>query len=429
MAGRKRTILVLVCGLAVAGMLWGIGFVAQRRGEPSSPPAAAGSDERKVIQPYTDQEVLALLNAVHRDVGATVNQKAVPAIDKYLRPVDPARLNLDHYDRLHDLITNAPVDIKDAWDARLAGLAEAETVDGARAAIWRATLANRSAQTYDDADRLKPPALLQAVRHPRFPDVLKAGKASTVFIESSYLGGEALWTSGLAKELTGLITPDLPWKYVTAVRMFAEKALTAGGGPSEDRSRLRQASLAYMTAVLALPDLPERVRGQVALARDRIAGPAARGELIGRPAPPMKFLWASGKAPLKSLSDLRGKVVVLDFWATWCVPCRAAFPKLKALQERYGDRVVVLGVTSLKDEGKSPAAERIADESREMADFIRHNGMTWQVVFSEQNAFNPDYAVKGLPHVAILDAKGVVRHNGLRIEDADFEAKIDDLLK
>ena len=47
-------------------------------------------------------------------------------------------------------------------------------------------------------------------------------------------------------------------------------------------------------------------------------------------------------------TDWKGKVVVLDFWATWCVACREAFPELTSLKAKYGDRVVIAGVSSDK---------------------------------------------------------------------------------
>ncbi len=390
--------------------------------------------------PYSDAEIQAILDAVNQKTGGRLNQQAVLVIGEYLRPLDPARLTIDHFNRLAALVMNAPVDVKDAWDARLAQLAEEGTIEGARAALWRADLANRAAKTYEEADRLKVPALWHAIHHPGFLPAVRAVKAGSVFTDTAFLNAETQWSSGLAQELTGLISPELSVKYASAVRYFAEKALTAKANAPEDRERLRQAAHGYFSAVLDSADLPERQRRELRLARDRTGGKAARGELIGRPAPPMTFLWSSGDAPPKRLADLRGKVVVLDFWATWCAPCRASFPKLKALQARYGDRVVVVGVTSVQGRHVNPKAtgdvpgltDTTGDAAREfrlMADFIRDAGITWRIAFSEQDAFNPDYGVMALPHVAIIDAKGVVRHNGLRIEDPEFEGKIDELLK
>jgi thiol-disulfide isomerase/thioredoxin len=427
-------------GIVVAAGLWWVFTIWHANHDTPPPQTEVHPATLTEPTPYTDAEIQEVIDAVNRQTGGQMNQKATVAIGEHLRPLDLDRLTLEHIDRLALLIINAPVDVKEAFHTRLASLAKAESIDGARASMWCALLANRAAQTYEEADRLKIPALWQAIHHPGFPAALRTGTNGRVFTEVSFLNAEKQWSSGFAQELTPLITPELPATYATAVRLFAEKALTAKTNVPQEREQLRQASTRYLSSVLELTSLSEGERRELRLGRDRIGGKALVGELVGQPAPPLRFLWCSGKAPPASLADLRGKVVVLDFWATWCVPCRAAFPRLKALQARYGDRVVVVGVTSVQGRHVNPNA--VSEEAREtdtagdpgrefrlMADLIREADITWRIVFSEQDAFNPDYGVKGLPHVAIIDARGVVQHNGLHIEDPDFESKIDALLK
>ena len=72
------------------------------------------------------------------------------------------------------------------------------------------------------------------------------------------------------------------------------------------------------------------------------------------------------------------------------------------------------------------------DKERElMGDFMDAQDITWMIAFSKQSVFNVDFGVKGIPHVAILDAKGIVRHNGLHPMDplAEKVEKINKLLK
>jgi len=145
----------------------------------------------------------------------------------------------------------------------------------------------------------------------------------------------------------------------------------------------------------------------------------AQAALVGNPAPELNFTWST-RDGLKSLADLKGKVVILDFWATWCGPCVASFPQVRELTEHYKNSPVeIVGVTSLQGQIHGLQAAPIDvrnDPAREhalMADYIKAKDITWTVAFSEQEVFNPDYAVVGIPHMAILAPDGTVRHTGL----------------
>ena len=87
------------------------------------------------------------------------------------------------------------------------------------------------------------------------------------------------------------------------------------------------------------------------------------------------------------LADLKGKLVVVEFWATWCPPCRASIPHLKELHDKYNEKGLVL--ISLSNEKKETVEP-----------FVQKAGMTWAVA-AESNS-GGDYGVRGIPHAAVV---------------------------
>lgn len=116
------------------------------------------------------------------------------------------------------------------------------------------------------------------------------------------------------------------------------------------------------------------------------------------------------------LSDFRGKVVVLNFWATWCGPCRDELPVLQSLAQRYGGRLVVVGV----DEGEAGAT---------VAAFARTNGLSYPILLDVQMTTGHDYEVSTIPRTLVIDGNGVIRYNrrGTLIP-ADLDAALKTLL-
>jgi thiol-disulfide isomerase/thioredoxin len=123
--------------------------------------------------------------------------------------------------------------------------------------------------------------------------------------------------------------------------------------------------------------------------------------LLGRAAPPFQLL-SFTKTPIK-LQDYRGKVVVLDFWETFCAPCIASMPNLQQLQDTYPGQVVVMGV--LLDKSKDATTRAVGILRRQQATYLQVVGTTAEEKAYHVTAF-PHYVVIGKDGKVVLDKLG-----------------------
>lgn len=169
------------------------------------------------------------------------------------------------------------------------------------------------------------------------------------------------------------------------------------------------------TVKSASPARPKRERARPS--RGPETAPAAFGLPVGEPAPDFTLKDASGSE--HSLADYRGKVVVLDFWGSWCPPCRAAMPGMQKLHEKYRDKsVAVLGLNFEQSPKADPAA------------FMKDNGYSYGLLLNAET-IAARYKVAGWPTFYILDAEGRVAWSGIG-HSPDHEEQmskvIDDLI-
>lgn len=114
-----------------------------------------------------------------------------------------------------------------------------------------------------------------------------------------------------------------------------------------------------------------------------------------------------------SLAEFKGKVVMLDFWASWCVPCRRSFPWMNSMQEKYaGDGLVIIGVNMDSDPAEASA-------------FLQQYPAQFEIVNDPDGELAREYDVIAMPSSYIFDRDGVLvtRHLGFKVKRQDeYEA-------
>lgn len=142
---------------------------------------------------------------------------------------------------------------------------------------------------------------------------------------------------------------------------------------------------------------------------------AAWDPLEGKAAPTLEKLTGWMNTDARSWDDLKGKVVVLDFWGTWCGPCVAQIPKLKALHEKYAKQgLVILGVHS-------------SNGSKAMPAFVQQRGLEYAFAVDSTGALSKSINLKFYPTYFVIGPEGKVRvagADGLKLEEI-----VDELIK
>ncbi|MBS2016283.1 MAG: TlpA family protein disulfide reductase [Deltaproteobacteria bacterium] len=129
---------------------------------------------------------------------------------------------------------------------------------------------------------------------------------------------------------------------------------------------------------------------------------------LDKPAPDLSIQTINGKGSV-SLASLQGKIAIIDFWATWCGPCKKSFPALEELAKKHSDRVVIVGIS--------------CDDSKDgVLDWARAQGATFPIGWDDGHQIAKRWKVEKMPTTYVLDGTGTVRfvHDGYHDDEADL---------
>jgi thiol-disulfide isomerase/thioredoxin len=183
---------------------------------------------------------------------------------------------------------------------------------------------------------------------------------------------------------------------------------TPATSATESRSSSIRAALVVVALAAGFALIPRTTRGcEGSLGTNEVAPDfearlVANAENVGPLTGVESGSGQAGAGPAKlELRSLRGRPVVLDFWATWCGPCQAEAPIVNAIAERYKDRgLAVIGVNTSDEEGLA-------------AHFVKKKGLSFPIVYDEGNAIARKYRVSNLPTLIVVSKTGkivAVRH-------------------
>ncbi|HMO51191.1 MAG TPA: TlpA disulfide reductase family protein [Kiritimatiellia bacterium] len=246
---------------------------------------------------------------------------------------------------------------------------------------------------------------------PAAPASLQPGDKITVSIRYAHPEAENVrvwaqpsWQGQILNASTYSPSPELPGDQGEITRSFS----TQHGG-TMDAIRLHMIDASTRT-LLAKVFHPYEATWEASSERS----PAE--SLLGKPFPGMTFTALDGQ--FVDVAAMKGKVVWIDFWATWCGPCRRKIPDLIAAYEQYrGAGFEIVAISLDKDE-------------QALRRYIEEHNLTWPQHFDGkgwENVFARQFDIHGIPDSFLLDRQGVVRYRGLR-GDA-IERAVAELLK
>jgi peroxiredoxin len=128
---------------------------------------------------------------------------------------------------------------------------------------------------------------------------------------------------------------------------------------------------------------------------------------VGTPAPAFSARTLDGTSMVKSISNYKGEVVVLNIWATWCGPCREEMPSIQRLYSALGPKGLKVVAVSVDPEGKEQT----------IRDFAKEFGLTFEVLHDSSGVIQEIYRTAGVPETFVIGRDGLIRKRWIGGED------------
>lgn len=132
---------------------------------------------------------------------------------------------------------------------------------------------------------------------------------------------------------------------------------------------------------------------------------------VGSDAPGFTVQTLGAPTQPKTLTDYRGDVVVLNIWATWCIPCRTEMPSMEALHRELGPKGLKIVAVSVDN----------ADAGQAIRDFVSEYRLTFDVLHDQAGVIETLYRTTGVPETFVIDRRGVVRKKWIGADDWNSE--------
>ncbi|PWT92794.1 MAG: hypothetical protein C5B55_05615, partial [Blastocatellia bacterium] len=145
--------------------------------------------------------------------------------------------------------------------------------------------------------------------------------------------------------------------------------------------------------------------------------------LLGKVSPEISSVREWLKGGVDSLTELRGRVVLLEFWATWCKPCQEMFPKLNKLHQDYGDKGLEVIAITRHYMAYRGTEESMREERQLMLSVVNQHQVDFHIGVAPDEALQATFGANGLPTLVLIDREGIIQYAGPGEEQA-FNKKL-----